>query len=149
MNETEKMRLVVVGGLVCFPFVSSGPLLLALADDAFDGLPDFIKHGHALAVGKVRQVRPAPVVVLERRLAQPLLSASLSYILSLDYRLTERLGCGAQVFVYTTHVSSCKCCADHHFISNLLKLLMKDQHNSRAFVCVGTRIWCPATQPLR
>ena len=56
--------------------MSSGPLLLALADDALDGLPDFIEHGHALAVGKVRQVRPAPVVVLERRLAQPL-SASL------------------------------------------------------------------------
>ena len=93
MNETQKMRLVVVGGPVCFP-VSSGPLLLALADDALDGLPDFIEHGHALAVGKVRQVRPAPVVVLERRLAQPL-SASLSYILPLDYRLTERLGCGA------------------------------------------------------
>ena len=75
MNETEKMRLVV-GGLVCFPFVSSGPLLLALAHDALDGLPDLLEHGHALAVGKVRQVRPAPVVVLERRLAQPL-SASL------------------------------------------------------------------------
>ena len=87
---------MLLEGLFVSPAVSSvWPLLLAFADDALDGLPDFIEHGHALAVGKVRQVRPAPVVVLERRLAQPLLSASLSYILSLDYRLTERLGCGA------------------------------------------------------